>query len=222
MAELKSSAIFDLDGTLIPHTSAEKTFVLFLLRTGVLSPLNLLQMLSAIWKSKGNFHAITRFNKSYLKNKNISKLNFLAQSYFSPRIDDMVFSEMREIIERHRHNGDILILLTGTLDLIAACFVKKLHLNGYKATTLETCDDKYTGEVCGILPYGIGKLEVLRELKNEYHFDQNKSYLYANVYSDRFVMNAVEHPVAVNPDQRLRRYAKNFGWKIIDVNGIIE
>jgi phosphoserine phosphatase len=41
---------------------------------------------------------------------------------------------------------------------------------------------KYTGNVCGIMPYGIGKLEVLRELKKEYQFDPDISFLYANVY----------------------------------------
>lgn len=217
MAELQTAAIFDLDGTLIPHTSAEKTFIFFLLRNGILSPINLVQMIAAIWKAKGNLHAMTRINKAYLKNKDIYTLRNIAQLYFEPRIDDFVFAEMREKIEQHRNNGDLLLLLTGTLDLIAACFVRKLQLHGFKATVLETCMGKYTGNVCGILPYGLGKLEVLRELKNEYHFDRNKSYLYANVYSDRFVMNAVEHPVAVNPDQKLRKYARKFDWNIMDV-----
>jgi HAD superfamily hydrolase (TIGR01490 family) len=217
MAQLKSAAIFDLDGTLIPHTSAEKTFIFYLLRNGILSPLNLVQMLTAIWKTKGNLHAITRVNKAYLRNKEFQKLQDIARIYFEPRIHDFVFPQMQDKINQHRNRGDLLLLLTGTLDLIAACFVRKLQLHGYKATTLEVCMGKYTGNVCGIMPYGIGKLEVLRELKKEYTFAPDSSFLYANVYSDRFVMNAVEHPVAVNPDHKLRKYAKRFGWEILDV-----
>lgn len=217
MEDPKTAAIFDLDGTLIPHTSAEKTFIFYLLRNGILSPVNLIQMLAAIWKTRGNLHAMTRFNKAYLKNKDTAKLQSIAQFYFEPRINDFVFPQMQEKIEEHRQRGDLLLLLTGTLDLIATCFVRKLHLHGFKATTLEICMGKYTGNVCGIMPYGIGKLEVLRELKKEHFFDPDKSYLYANVYSDRFVMNAVEHPVAVNPDHKLRKYAQRFKWKIIDI-----
>ncbi|HEX2959236.1 MAG TPA: haloacid dehalogenase-like hydrolase [Chitinispirillaceae bacterium] len=150
MAELKSAAIFDLDGTLIPHTSAEKTFLFYMLRNGILSPINLVQMLTAIWKVRGNLHAITRINKAYLKNKDTDKLKNIARHYFEPQIESFVFIQMREIIEMHRKKGDLLLLLTGTLDLIAACFVRKLEFHGYKATMLETCMGKYTGNVCGI------------------------------------------------------------------------
>lgn len=220
MKQLQSAAIFDLDGTLIPHTSAEKTFLFYLLRQGILSPVNLAQMFVAIWKTKGNFHVMTRINKAYLKNKEVEKLQEIAQLYFEPRIEDFVFKKMRIIIEEHRSRGDMLLLLTGTLDLIAACFVRKLQFHGYKATSLEICDGKYTGNVCGIMPYGLGKLEVLRDLKREFNFNPDSSHLYANVFSDRYVMNAVEHPVAVNPDHKLRRYALSFGWKIIDAHEV--
>ena len=86
-----------------------------------------------------------------------------------------------------------------------------------KQPTLEIRNGKYTGRVKGILPYGMGKLEVLRELKDKYGFDRNQSYLYANIFSDRYVMNAVERPVAVNPDSKLRAYAGKLNWNIIEV-----
>ncbi|NLD99959.1 MAG: HAD-IB family hydrolase [Fibrobacter sp.] len=214
---LRPAAIFDLDGTLIPHTSAEKTFSFYLIRSGGLNVLNLLQMVKAVWESKGNFHALARTNKNYLKNKSVTVLNDIARHYFEPRIDTMVFPEMRKVIEHHRRAGDLLLLLTGTLDLIAACFVRYLKFDGYRAATLEIKDGKYTGKLIGILPYGIGKLEVLSSMKRQFHFDRDLTYYYANVYSDRYVMNAVENPVAVNPDRKLRLYAKRIGWKVLDV-----
>ena len=217
MAEMRSAAIFDLDGTLIPHTSAEKTFFFHLLRNGGMNIWNILQMLPAIWKAKGNIHDMARTNKGYLRNKSAQKFENIAHRYFEPRIDVIVFPEMREIIEMHRKRGELLLLLTGTLDVIAGCFVRHLHLDGYKAGTLEIQDGKYTGRINGILPYGMGKLEVLRDLWDEYKFDRNKTVLYANIFSDRYVMNAVHDPVAVNPDSKLRSYAQKLGWKIMDM-----
>jgi phosphoserine phosphatase len=95
MAELKSAAIFDLDGTLIPHTSAEKTFIFYLLRNGVLSPLNLVQMFAAILKTRGNLHAITRVNKAYLIGKDSRKLQDIARLYFEPQSRILFFRRCR-------------------------------------------------------------------------------------------------------------------------------
>jgi HAD superfamily hydrolase (TIGR01490 family) len=214
---LRKAVIFDLDGTLIPTTSAERIFFYHLIRHGGLSPLNLLQMGRELFKVHGNFHELTRGNKQYLRGKSVQKIKNIAEEYFEPRIDTLLFPVMRAILEAHRVAGDMILLLTGTLDFIAACFVDKLKLDGYKASTLEIVDGKYTGKLSGIQPYGIGKLEVLRDLRRQFHFDQNNSILYANIYSDRYVLNAVEEPIAVNPDKLLRRYAQKSKWRIIDV-----
>jgi HAD superfamily hydrolase (TIGR01490 family) len=216
MQNSRWTAIFDLDGTLIPNMSAEKTFFFYMLRNGLLSFTKILQIIPAIWRAKGNLHDVTRGNKAYLRNVSAERLENIARNYFEPRIDSMVFPRMHQVIDEHRANGDLLLLLTGTLDVIAGCFVRQLRLDGFRAAKLEINNGYYTGRVNGILPYGIGKLEVLRELKEEFKYDSNKTALYANIYSDRFVMNAVERPVAVNPDQRLRTYAKRQNWKIID------
>ncbi|HON10431.1 MAG TPA: HAD-IB family hydrolase [Chitinispirillaceae bacterium] len=217
MADINSAAIFDLDGTLIPHTSAEITFFFHLFKKGNLSIFNLLQMIPAIWTARGNLHEMTKANKRYLRNKRVRDLQNTAQKYFEPQINRIVFPRMVEIIEDHRNCGNKLLLLTGTLDLIAECFVRVLGFDGYRAATLEIVDGRYTGRITGILPYGIGKLEVLRDLKNNFHFDRDRTSLYANVFSDRYVMNAVERPVAVNPDAKLRIYARKLGWEILDV-----
>lgn len=212
---LSSAAIFDLDGTLIPQTSAEKFFFFHLLRTGNLSFVNILEMFSAIWTAHGNFHALTRTNKCYLKNKSVKKLKDVARKYFEPQIPEMVFPKMHKTIELHRQQGKRLLLLTGTLDIIAECFVRSLHLDGFRAGTLQIRNGKYTGKINGILPYGIGKLEILRDFKTQFDFDRNKTTLYANSFSDRYVMNAVEFPVAVNPDSKLFSYARRSHWEIM-------
>ncbi|MDO5576321.1 MAG: haloacid dehalogenase-like hydrolase, partial [Fibrobacter sp.] len=162
---LSSAAIFDLDGTLIPHTSAERIFFFHLIRTGNLSFVNILEMLSTIWTAHGNFHALTRTNKCYLKNKSVKRLKNAARKYFEPQIPNMVFPKMLETIEINRRQGKRLLLLTGTLDIIAECFVRSLRLDGFRAGTLQIRNGRYTGKIDGILPYGIGKLEILREFK---------------------------------------------------------
>ena len=212
---LRTAAIFDLDGTLIPPASAESTFFFHLIRHGGLSLFDILQMTRALFLARGNWHAMVRENKQYLRGKSIATIEEVARAFFEPKVDTLLYPAMRAILETHRAQGDQLLLLTGTLDFIAACFVRKLNMHGFRATALDVSAGKFTGRIAGIQPYGIGKLEVLRDMRRRYKFDQNKSTLYANLYSDRFVLNAVEEPVAVNPDKRLERYAHRHQWRII-------
>jgi phosphoserine phosphatase len=216
MKESARTVIFDLDGTLIPNTSAEKTFFFYLLRNRILSVISIIQLLPALWKAQGNLHEMTLSNKRYLKNKLVVDFEGIAQKYFEPRIDALVFPFMSHLISEHMKNGDKLLLLTGTLDFIAGCFTHHFHFDGYKATRLEIRGGRFTGKVLGIQPFGIGKLEVLRDMRREYHFDSDKTVLYANTYADRYVMNAVERPIAVNPDKKLLNYALRAKWRIIE------
>lgn len=208
--------IFDLDGTLIPNTSAEKTFFFHLLRNRILSIISIIQLLPAIWTARGNLHEMTLLNKRYLKNRSVKDFEDIAQKYFEPRIDTLIFPFMSHLIKEHQKNGDQILLLTGTLDFIAGCFAHHLFMDGYKATTLEIREGRFTGRVVGIQPFGLGKLEILRNLKRQYNFYSDNAVLYANIYADRFVMNAVARPIAVNPDRRLLNYALRSKWSIID------
>lgn len=45
--------------------------------------------------------------------------------------------------------------------------------------------------------------------------DWDNSYAYADSYSDLPVLNLVGNPVAVNPEDRLRRVAEKRGWEVI-------
>jgi len=213
---LRRAAIFDLDGTLIPRSSAEWRFFIHLLRKGGLTFFDLTHMVTTLFTAKGNLHEMTRANKRYLRGKPVAIIEDVARNYFEPKVEPLVFPVMRAVIEAHREVGDLLLLLTGTLDVIAACFVRRLRFDGYRATALETKNGKYTGLVNGFMPYGMGKLEILRNMRHEFKYDQNKTSFYADSYSDRYVMNAAEEAIAVNPDKALRSYARKHGWRIID------
>jgi putative phosphoserine phosphatase / 1-acylglycerol-3-phosphate O-acyltransferase len=214
---MRKAAIFDLDGTLIPNASAERVLFTHLLQNGTLGPFSIVRILWGLIRAHGNLHRLFLERKVYLRGKPVEKISEVTGKYFEGHARRMVFPAMLDVIEEHRQKGELLLLLSGTLDLIADCFVRDLHMDGSRATNLQVRDGHYTGHVVGVVPYGIGKLEVLREFRHRYKFDQNSATLYANLYSDRYVMNAVDMPVAVNPDRRLEQYARLNGWRILDV-----
>ncbi|MEO1336693.1 MAG: haloacid dehalogenase-like hydrolase, partial [Myxococcota bacterium] len=64
--------------------------------------------------------------------------------------------------------------------------------------------------------FGRGKLELGRAYLESHDERLNDATFYTDSMSDLPMMEAVGHPVAVNPDPRLRRTAKDRGWPIVD------
>lgn len=63
---------------------------------------------------------------------------------------------------------------------------------------------------------GIHKKEaILSSLKNQ-EIDWENSYAYADSFSDLYVLEMVGNPVAVNPDQKLRKIATERNWTILE------
>ena len=53
------------------------------------------------------------------------------------------------------------------------------------------------------------------ELANWNGYDLNQCYAYSDSASDLPMLEAVGHPVAVNPDAKLERHARRNGWPIV-------
>jgi phosphoserine phosphatase len=76
-------------------------------------------------------------------------------------------------------------------------------------------DGKYTGEIL-FYAYGPGKAEAMRSLAAERGYDLTECYAYSDSFTDVPMLEAVGHPVAVNPDTELRKVAVENHWPIRD------
>ncbi len=66
-------------------------------------------------------------------------------------------------------------------------------------------DGVYTGELDGPFCYGPGKVEAMSEIARWEGLDLAQCYAYSDSASDLPMLEAVGHPVAVNPDAAARR-----------------
>ena len=72
-----------------------------------------------------------------------------------------------------------------------------------------------TGRLAGPFCYGPGKVDAIHELARWEGLDLAQCYAYSDSASDLPMLEAVGHPVAVNPDSRLERLALRRGWPIV-------
>lgn len=117
-------------------------------------------------------------------------------------------------MEEHRRAGRGIVLLTSTLDLIAAPFYRHFGFDALIATRLEVMDGLFTGGVAGNIPYGEAKAEAARTHAAAVGADLARCFAYGDRYGDRFLMEEVGNAVAVCPDRKLIAIARARGWRI--------
>jgi phosphoserine phosphatase len=75
-------------------------------------------------------------------------------------------------------------------------------------------DDHFTGQIVEPPCFGPHKVTLAERWAAAHGVDLASSYFYSDSYTDRAMLFRVGHPVAVNPDPRLRRLAGQRGWPV--------
>lgn len=120
-------------------------------------------------------------------------------------------------LQWHRAQGHPCVLLTNSSSYAAKLAAAQFGLDDWLANRF-TCDAD--GRLDGGFeqPLCVGQGKVVRATKwaAERGVDLSKSWFYSDARSDLPMLESVGHPIAVNPDPRLRRVAKRRGWPIQD------
>ncbi len=119
-------------------------------------------------------------------------------------------------LEEHRRQGHRIVLVTGGLDLVMAPLAQHVGAADAIATHLVERDGVLTGEIDGPPIAEQRKGELMREYAAKHGLDLGQSFAYTDSHGDLSMMDCVGHPVAVNPDRRLRGLAGERGWAIED------
>jgi HAD superfamily hydrolase (TIGR01490 family) len=212
------AAFFDLDGTLIPLPSLERrlfrdlryrkaipigNYFLWLARAARLAPEGIQMMRHA--------------NKMYLRGTSHCGQPEMAVPRFFPAAMDQV--------AWHAKQGHGIVLVSGTLaplaNEMAVALVVRLAVRGIEAsvgvcaTRLEENDGRWTGRIIGDAVCGEAKARAIRRIAAERKFDLSQCYAYGNCVNDRWMLEAVGRPVAVNPARGMARLAGRRGWPVL-------
>jgi putative phosphoserine phosphatase/1-acylglycerol-3-phosphate O-acyltransferase len=121
----------------------------------------------------------------------------------------------REAIEEHREAGRRLVMATTTpYDLIKP-FADSLGIRDLVATRYGVSGGRYSGRIDGDFVWGRGKLNAVKRWAAEADVDLAESFAYSDSYFDAPLLRTVGHPVAVNPDPRLRALAVLMRWPTV-------
>ena len=132
------------------------------------------------------------------------------REYWAPRL----FPKALRQIEDHRARGHRIVLVTGGIEPVLKPLARIIAPDALVAAQPETQDGRLTGRLVQGPLSGGRKAEAARDIAASMGVDMRRSYAYADSYADREILECVGHPVAVNPDRRLRRMARSRGWQV--------
>jgi len=129
-------------------------------------------------------------------------------------IEPIVFREAVDEIAAHHAAGHKVFMVSAAPEEIVVPLSKYLGADGAVATIAETDrEGKYTGEV-EFYSYGPFKVDAMEVLALEHDLDLDESYAYTDSITDLPMLEAVGHPIVINPDRALAKIASDRGWEV--------
>lgn len=213
-------AIFDLDNTLIGGDS-DTAWGEFLAKHGYVDHEEHTQKHEKYYQDylKGELDIMDflRFQLEILTQHDNQKLSALREEYLEEYISPIILPKAQDLVDEHRQRGEHLLIITATNRFITEPIAKMFGIDDLIATDPEMINGQYTGNVAGTPSFAEGKVTRLENWLKETNESLEGSWFYSDSRNDIPLLNQVDNPVAVDPDDFLREEAERKSWKIMSL-----
>ncbi|MEP6790842.1 MAG: HAD family hydrolase [Ramlibacter sp.] len=216
-------ALFDLDHTLLGGDS-DALWCEFLMDKGLLArkvfePLNN----DMVARYKAGTVGVQEFADFYvgtLAGKTPRQWEPVRQEFLVTQIVPRIPQAAMDLVEKHLDAAELVIMTTATNRFITELTAMYFGIEHLLATEAELVDGVFTGRTSGTLNMREGKV---RRLKDWMHARSHslgafRSAAYSDSINDLPLLEAVGHPVAVDPDPQLAAIARERGWPVLQLH----
>lgn len=213
-------AIFDLDNTLIGGDS-DNLWGQFLCENGLVESdhfdLRNEQFYQDYQAGSLDIDAYLRFALQPLVNQPLETLERWHRDFMGSKIEPILLPRAADLIERHRALDHKLLIITATNEFITRPIADRLNIEDMLACEAEIVDGRYTGSPIGVPSYHSGKVTRLNSWLAERSMSMEGAYFYSDSHNDLPLLEIVDNPIAVDPDDKLRDRANAQNWPIISL-----
>ena len=215
-------ALFDLDNTLLAGDS-DYEWAQYLIETGVLDRDTYEARNNAFYDQYKagtlNIYEFLDYQLKPLSQHSRRVLDGWHVEYMKKKIHPMLRDSARALVARHA--GDVRVLITATNSFVTAPIARLFGIEHLIATEPEQKNGEFTGGVSGLPCFKEGKLKRLEAwlaARGETLRSYAQSWFYSDSHNDLPLMQRVTHPVAVDPDAKLKAHAEANGWPVMSLN----
>ena len=215
-------AIFDLDNTLLAGDS-DYLWGRFLVNQGLVDA-------DAYERENQSFYeqyrdgtldieAFCEFSFAPLAAHPLAQLRAWRAQFVRYCIEPVIAPLAPALLEKHRIQGDELLIMTATNRFITEPIAELLGVDTLIATDPEFVNGRYTGRLTGTPNFREGKVLRLDQWLREQEATASHICFYSDSHNDLPLLLRADEAVAVDPDERLRAEASLRGWPVISLRG---
>jgi len=164
-----------------------------------------------------NINEFCSFSFKPLSELNRTTLDKLHAEFMQAIIIPMVRKKSQATIDMHHERGDTSIIITATNSFITAPIANHFGIQHLIATEPKVVEGKYTTEIEGTPCFQEGKVVRLHNWMKENNETLKGSFFYSDSINDLPLLEIVDNPIVVSPDDRLKKVAEERNWDIISL-----
>ncbi|MEO5670044.1 MAG: HAD family hydrolase [Ramlibacter sp.] len=216
-------ALFDLDHTLLPIDS-DYAWGVFTQDIGWTDPVAFKERNDEFYEQykagKLDIHDYVRFATEAVRLRGPAEASKAHERFMREVIAPAVRPQALALVEQHRAAGDRVLIVTATNEFVTRPIAGVFGVQDLIAVELERGPDGWiTGEISGVPSAREGKVERVTQWLAAHGLDRDNVDItfYSDSINDIALLEAADHPVATNPDERLRAVATKRRWRILDL-----
>lgn len=224
MTELrKRVTLFDLDHTLLPIDS-DHSWGEFTQRIGWTDPVDFKRRNDTFYAhyiaGTLDVHDYVRFAVEAVRLRGEPAYVQAHERFMREWITPALRPQALELVRDHQRQGDAVAIVTATNELVTRPIAAAFGVPELIAVELERDASGWiTGEIAGVPSMRGGKVVRVAQWLRQRGLDwaDVETTFYSDSMNDLPLLERVDHPVATNPDPKLRSLAQERGWRILDL-----
>lgn len=216
-------ALFDLDNTLLSGDS-DYEWAQFLIERGVLERAQYEarnEHFFAQYKAgRLDIHEFLDFQLAPLARHPREQLEAWHAEFMRVKVKPMIRKKGLALVRAHLAQAHLCAIVTSTNAFITEPIAREFGIEHLLATELEVRDGHFTGKPRGTPSFRQGKVTRLAEwlgTRGQTLASFAASWFYSDSLNDLPLLERVTRPVAVDPDDTLRREALARGWPVVSL-----
>jgi HAD superfamily hydrolase (TIGR01490 family) len=215
--------LFDLDHTLLPIDS-DYSWGVFTQQIGWTDPVLFKQRNDAFYEHYKagtlDIHDYVRFATDAVREKGAAEAAAAHERFMREVIGPELLPQSLELVRGHLARGEQVVIVTATNEFVTRPIARAFGVDELIAVELERGADGWiTGAIRGVPSAREGKVTRVEQwlAASGRGWADVEATFYSDSINDLPLLEKVDHPVATNPDDRLRALARQRGWRILDL-----
>lgn len=220
-------ALFDLDHTLLPLDS-DYAWGEFTIALGWTDAATFKQRNDHFYAQYQagtlDVHDYVRFATDAVRQQGPERAQAAHAAFMRGVIEPAIRPQALALLRQHQEAGDAVVIVTATNEFVTRPIAQALGVDELIAVALQRAPgpdgiEWITGEIDGAPSFREGKVSRVAAwlAVRGWGWGSVHTTFYSDSMNDLPLLEQVNHPVATNPDDRLRALAHSRGWPVLDL-----